>query len=295
VTAVAGGRPAGRPGLARIHSAVLLFGLAGLFGKLIDLPSALIVLGRVAFAVPTLAIAAAISRESLRPRSGRDALALAAPGLLLALHWTTFFEAVRVSTVAIALVSFATFPVLVMLLEAPLFKRRIGAGSVASAAAVLFGAWLSVPAVDLGNEATRGALWGLASAATFALLTVINEKSVGTRPGVVVAFWQDSAAALALAALAPLLAADVGSVSSRDVQMLAVLGVLCTAVAHTLYIGGLRTVPSRTAALIASLEPVYGIVFAIVLLGEVPAWRTLAGGAVILAAAAYASLRGERK
>jgi drug/metabolite transporter (DMT)-like permease len=112
---------------------------------------------------------------------------------------------------------------------------------------------------------------------------------------VTVAFWQEAAAALALAVSAPFLAASVPAVSAREILLLAALGVACTAVAHTLYIGGLRTVPSRTAALVASLEPVYGILFALALLGEAPAARTVAGGAVILAAAAYASLRGARK
>jgi drug/metabolite transporter (DMT)-like permease len=277
-----------------VHGAVLLFGLAGVFGKLIDQSAALIVLGRVAFAVPVLALAAVLSRLSLRPRSPRDALGLAAPGILLALHWTTFFQAVRVSTVAVALVSYATFPVFVVFLEAALRARRIRAWSLAAAAAVLVGAWLVVPEIDLANASARGALWGLASAASFALLTVINERSAASRPGIVVAFWQDAAAGAVLAALAPLLASGAPPITLRELGLLAALGIPCTALAHTIYIGGLRAVSSRTAALIASLEPVYGILFALVLLGEAPSARTVAGGAIILAAAAYASLRDER-
>jgi drug/metabolite transporter (DMT)-like permease len=290
----AGGGAARRGGLERVHGAVLLFGLAGIFGKLIDQSAALIALGRVVFAVPVLALAAALTRASLRPGSVRDALGLAAPGLLLALHWTTFFEAVRVSSVAVALVSYATFPVFVVFIEAALRRRRIRAWSLAATAAVLIGAWLVVPELDLANAAARGALWGLASAAAFALLTVINERSSASRPGIVVAFWQDAAAGAVLAALAPVLASGAPAITARDVALLAALGIPCTALAHTLYIGGLRTVSSRAAALIASLEPVYGILFALVLLGEVPSARTVAGGAIILAAAAYASLRDER-
>ena len=74
----------------------------------------------------------------------------------------------------------------------------------------------------------------------------------------------------------------------------AVLGVVFTAGAHTLFIEGLRSVRAQTAAVISSLEPVYGIVLAALFLGEVPAVRTLAGGLVILAAALAATRSAAR-
>jgi drug/metabolite transporter (DMT)-like permease len=69
------------------------------------------------------------------------------------------------------------------------------------------------------------------------------------------------------------------------------LGVFCTAVAHTLFIQGMRQIRAQTASIISSLEPVYGIVLALVLLGEVPTFRTLAGGAVILIAVLFVTLK----
>ena len=68
-------------------------------------------------------------------------------------------------------------------------------------------------------------------------------------------------------------------------MLLVVLGLVCTALAHTLFIGGLAVVTAHTASVIAALEPVYGIALALVLLGEVPGARTIAGGALIVAAA----------
>ena len=69
------------------------------------------------------------------------------------------------------------------------------------------------------------------------------------------------------------------------------LGLACTALAHTLFIGALAAVNAHTASVIAALEPVYGIVLALALLGEVPGPRTLAGGALIVAAAVIATRR----
>jgi drug/metabolite transporter (DMT)-like permease len=69
------------------------------------------------------------------------------------------------------------------------------------------------------------------------------------------------------------------------------LGIFCTALAHSLYTASLVRLPASTAAVCAALEPVYGIALALVLLGEVPGGRTLAGAAVIVVAAIVATHR----
>lgn len=65
------------------------------------------------------------------------------------------------------------------------------------------------------------------------------------------------------------------------------LGVVFTGLSHSLFIDGLKSVSAKTASIITTLEPVYGIAAAALLLGEVPGIRMIAGGAVILGAAAY--------
>jgi len=82
--------------------------------------------------------------------------------------------------------------------------------------------------------------------------------------------------------------------TARDVGLLLALGVLCTALSHTLFIASLRTVTAHTASVVAALEPVYGIALAFVLLGEVPSARTLVGGALIVGAAVIATRRAGR-
>ena len=75
--------------------------------------------------------------------------------------------------------------------------------------------------------------------------------------------------------------------------LLLALGLVCTALAHTLFIASLREVTARTASVVAALEPVYGIALAFVLLGERPDARVLAGGVLIVAAALVATTRRE--
>src|SRR4051812_22317631 len=115
---------------------------------------------------------------------------------------------------------------------------------------------------DPGDRATRGVGWGVASGLTFALLSLLNRRYVRRHAGITVALYQDAFAA----ALLPFAALRWPSLSARDVLLLLALGVLCAAVAHALFISGLRGVKARTAGMIACLEPVHGTGLAALLL-----------------------------
>lgn len=276
------------PALLALHLAVLLFGAAGLFGKLVALPPTVLVLGRVVFASLFLAAVLRIRGTGMGLQRRGDAAGLVGLGLLLAAHWVTFFHSIQLSTVAVGLLTFSTFPVFTAVLEPLLLKESWSWSSLGAALVSLAGVALVVPELDWANTLTRGAFWGVISGLTFALLSVANRGYVRRYPPLVLAFHQDLWAAVALLPFAFGLAAPP---TVRELGLLLLLGVVFTALAHTLFIRGLREVRARTASVIATLEPVYGIAFAVLLLGEIPGGRTLAGGAVILAVAAWVSLR----
>lgn len=271
--------------LAALHAAVLLFGFAGLFGKWIDASPVAIVLGRASVAAAALGIVLLRTRAVRRPFE----LRLVTNGAVLALHWVSFFAAIQVSTVAIGLLGFASFPLFVLVLEWMLLRRRWTGRKALTAALVTAGLVALVPSFSWSDGTVHGIAWGLVSGFTFALLAVLNRRLVASRRAVDVAFWQNLTAALCLLPFAWASPAALGSVGARDVVLILVLGLACTALAHTLFIAGLRTVSAHTASLIAALEPVYGIVLAVLLLGEVPGLRTLAGGALIVGAAFVAT------
>ncbi len=280
--------PLRRRSLAATHAAVFLFGFPGLFAKWLSWPAVTLVLVRVAFAAAALGLAGVLGRRDFRPRPARDIFPLALCGLILAAHWTMFFEAVRISTVAVGLLAYATFPVFASLLEPLAFREKIRPGSVGLALAGLLGVALIVPRFRLSEPVFQGVLWGLGAGLSFAVLSLFNRR-LGRRHGSwAAAFYQDAAAAVFLLPFG-LAALPRPAPTLRDWGLAAVLGVVCTAGAHTLFIEGLRGVKAQTAAIISSLEPVYGILFAAVFLGESPSLRTLAGGTVILAAALAAT------
>jgi len=214
---------------------------------------------------------------------------------VLALRWVSFFAAIQVATVAVGLLGFASFPLFVLLLERALLGRRWSRVEAATALAVGVGLGLLVPEFSFGNRTVQGLAWGLVSGFTFALLAVQNRRLAPGRSAVDLAFWQNLLAALCLAPVVAFAARGPFALDGHDLVLLLVLGLVCTALAHTVFIAALAVVSAHTASVIAALEPVYGIALAIVLLGEVPGPRTLAGGVLIVAAAVAASHRAARQ
>jgi len=277
-----------RQGLLEIHLATALFGLAGLFGKWLALSPLLIVLGRVLFASLTLALLILILGQSLRAIPLRTCLLLAGLGGILAFHWTAFFQSIQVSTVAIGLLAYSSFPVFTVLLEPALLRERLDGVNLLLAGVCLFGLFLIVPRFDPADAVFQGVVWGLLSGLSFAVLTVFNRRLTQVYSSLAIALVEDLGAAFFLL---PSLLLYRGGLTGRDVALLVFLGVVCTAGSHTLFIQGMRRVRAQTASIISSLEPVYGIALAFLLLAEVPSARTLAGGVVILGAVALISAR----
>ncbi len=283
--------------LLSIHAAVLLFGFAGLFGdaRLLPRTPLLIVFGRVVFAALALLLLALVKRDILRPLSRRGFFAFAALGILLAVHWATFFLSVRNSTVALALITFSTFPVFVAFLEPLFFRETLRFLDVVLAVVTLAGLVVLTPGLNVSDRATQGVLWGVASGLTFALLSLCNRRFVQNHSSMTIALYQDLFAAFVLL---PFAMADCPALTVRDVMLLVVLGVLCTAVAHSLFIAGLAGISARTASRIACLEPLYGTLLAILFLGDIPTLRTLLGGIIIVGVAFHSTIRAgvpERK
>jgi len=272
--------------LVAVHAAVALFGFAGLFGKWLTLSPVAIVLGRTTVA----ALALGILLLRARTRAPFD-VRLIANGVVLALHWLSFFAAIQESTVAVGLLGFASFPLFTLLAERVFLARRLRRRDGVTVLLVTAGLALLVPELSLANPVVLGLGWGLVSGFTFALLVVMNRRWTGTRTATDIAFWQNALAALVLVPFAWAADYAIGPIGGREIMLIIVLGLACTALAHTLFISGLAVVTAHTASVIAALEPVYGIALALVFLGEVPTPRTIAGGALIVAAAVIATRR----
>ena len=281
-----------RSALGALHIGALMFGLTGVFGKLAAASPAIIVFGRAAFAVLALACFARLSRSSTWHRlDARDLRRLLLGGLLLAGHWVSFFIAVKVAGVAIATLGFASFPAFTVILEGLIFRERIRLNEIVLVVLVSIGLVLVTPAFDLASEATTGLFWAVGSGLLFSLLSLTNRASSGRIPAVQAALCQNVVVALCLL---PVAAPGLSEVRALDWLWIALLGIFCTGLAHSLFVASLAVIKARTAAVVFALEPVYGITVAWLLFGETPTLRMLLGGALIIVAIIVASSLGNR-
>jgi drug/metabolite transporter (DMT)-like permease len=214
-------------------------------------------------------------------------------GPLLALHWVSFFAAVRLSSVAIALLGYASFPVFVLLLERGTHARALRPVEYATALLAAAGLATIVGDVAWSADATKGLALALVSGLTFALLVVRNRRLVAAGSAIRIALWQNVAAGVCLLPIVEIVDRGASWPGPVDLALLLALGVLCTGFAHTLFIVSMRRVSAHSASVVAALEPVYGIALAAWLLGEKPDARTIAGGVLIVAAATFASRRAQ--
>ena len=148
-----------------------------------------------------------------------------------------------------------------------------------------------VPEPRIDNRVVQGLAWGVLSGFAFALLAVSNRALAARRAPAAIAFWQNVCTAVCLA---PALAIFPARPDARDFALLLVLGVVCTALAHTLFIRSMRVLSAHTASVVAALEPGYGIALAAMLLDEVPDARTMIGAVLIVGAVLAAGARAAR-
>ena len=278
-------------GLVATHIAVLLFGLVGLFAKVVALPAIIIVLGRTFFSAAFLGAYLAVKRQKFALKTRSDYVLIVFAGIILAIHWTSFMQSIQVSTVAVGTLTLATFPLFSAVLEPLLFHEKMRVSDIACALVMLGGVACIVDDFSLEGSMAQGVLWGLLSAFTYALLSLANRKFSSGYPASLVSFYEQATATVVLL---PALFVFKPSFTALDIGMLAIMGIVFTAIAHTLFIGGLRTVKVRTAGIITGLESVYGVVAALLFLGEIPGIREVIGGAIILAVALYSTLASTR-
>lgn len=285
-----------------LHLAVVLFGGVAVFAEFVDLAPGPLVLARTAVAAVFVFGLQQLRRAGRgsgtddarrRPRSRRDLALLASLGIVLAVHWVAFFHAIQVSSVSVAVISVSTFPIFTALFESLGGRHRPRVLDLALASLAVAGVAVIMPTTDRADATVQGVLWGIAAAVLFAVLTIINARMVSAQSGSTgyssntVALYQYAGAALVLA---PFFGRDLVPAIGEQWLLLLLLGVVFTGVAHTLFISSMRSIRTQTASLMVSLEPLYAIVLAWLILAERPGPRIMIGGALILTAAVTGTL-----
>ena len=274
--------------LLNTHIAGLLFGGTSLFSRLIDLSALNMTAIRSLIAVVTLLVVLTARKQSLKLASVKHGVLMLVSGVLLGLHWVTYFHAMQVSSIAIGMIALFTYPMITIFIE-PLMKGALPKlADILCGFVVLFGVLLMVPSFSLQSEVTLGVLWGVFSALLFSVRNVVQRHYLSEYGGEVSILYQG----FVVTAMTVCFVDEVPSFDHTYIWLqLLVLGAFFTALPHVLFASGLRVLNAKTVSLVSCLQPVYATLFAYWVLHEQPALLTLIGGALIVMAAAWETYR----
>jgi drug/metabolite transporter (DMT)-like permease len=278
--------------LINLHVTVMLLGGTALFSKLIPLSALDITFGRSLPAFIMLFFVVKLSGESLRLNNTRDYFIGVGLGIIMAVHWVTYFASMQYSTVSVGIIALFTFPVITVLLEPFFEKIRISWQDIVSALVVLLGIWLIVPSVSLSDDVTLGVIIGVFSAFLYAIRNLLHRKYFSHYSG-------SKAMAYQIMVICPCLvffvSDDLVTMSTQTAFMLLLLGTIFTALPHAMVATALKHLRAKTFSLVACMQPLYGVIFAIALLNESPTWQTLIGGLLVISAAVYETVNTHRE
>jgi drug/metabolite transporter (DMT)-like permease len=273
--------------LISLHFTVVLLGGTALFSHLVPLSASDITLMRSVFACIALFLFLRLSSESLTLTSRKDYLIAIGLGILMALHWVTYFAAMQYSSVSVGMIALFTFPVITVLIEPFFEKVSLVWQDIVSALTVIAGVYFIVPETSLDNDITLGVLIGVGSAVLYAFRNLIHRKHFKQYSGAKAMAWQTLVIAIFLL---PTGSNEIADAPMSAWLMLLLLGTVFTALPHALIAASLRHLRAKTFSLIACMQPFYGVILAVLLLDENPSGNTLLGGILITSASIYETL-----
>lgn len=208
-------------------------------------------------------------------------------GILMAGHWVTYFYSLQLSSVAVGMLAVFTYPAMTTLLEPLVLRKRFEIRHLVLALLVLVGVYLLAPDFDLTNDSTAGLLFGLLSAFFYALRNVLMGQQVSTISGPVLMTYQMLIVAVAVL---PALAFHPFVPAQEAWPYLIGLALVTTALGQTIFLMSFRNFSVTTASILGCINPVFGIMYAVLFFNEVPPISSLFGGACILLAVGVEAL-----
>ncbi len=251
----------------KLHFIVLIYGFTAILGKLITLPAPQLVWYRMLIALITFYLFIRWKKTDISI-SRKQFFKLISIGSVVALHWITFFGAIKIANVSVALGCLATVTLFTSLLEPFFFHKRINALEVIIGLLIILGLYLIF---RYETKYTSGVVVALISAFLAGLFTVLNKIMVSKYKASVISFYE-MMGGLSCITIYLLISTWRGNPlslpSPSDFIFLLVLGIVCTAYAFAVQVDIMKHLTAYIVALTINLEPVYGIILAWFLFGE---------------------------
>ncbi len=268
--------------------ATLFISTSSVLGRYIKLPIEVIIWFRASIALIFLYTFLKLKKVNLKIQSPTEYLPFFLGGLFMGLHWITYFYALKLSNVALGVLSLYTFPVIIILLEPLILKVKFQSIHIIFGILILVGLYILTPTFDLENGQAKGILFGVFSAFCYAFRILIVKKHAAKYDGTVLMFYQVIIISVLLFPV--LFYMDLSGLKTQW-PFLLLLGLLTTAVGHSMLLHSLKFFSATTTSIISSMQPVYGIIMGFLFLSEIPKLNTFIGGSLILATVLFESLR----
>lgn len=277
--------------LLMLTLATLFISTSGALGRFIDMPTPVIIWWRCSLGTLFLFIFCRYKKFNLKIYSNRDFSTLLLSSIFLGVHWITYFYALKLSNVALGMLSLFTFPVITALLE-PLFaKTKLNPIHIFLAVLVLVGIYILAPDFDFESNQVKGILFGVFSAFCYAIRNLMLKKPAALYNGTSLMMYQTLFLTILL--LPVMFLQDISNITTQYPYVI-LLALVTTAIGHSLFISSLKYFSVSTASIIGSMQPIFGIIIAFIFLSEIPTLNTFIGGLIILSTVVIESLRSSR-
>jgi drug/metabolite transporter (DMT)-like permease len=261
-----------------LNLSFLFISTSGALGKWIDLPPEQIIFWRSLFSIPFLLLFLWTTKQSIKISFQWNASTLLA-GVLMGIHWVTYFYALQWSNVAVGMLSLFTFPVITAFLEPLFFNTRFNKKHIFLGGLTLLGIYFLVPSFDLAKTHGPAIALGVFSALCYAIRNILLKKARTSGNGS-----QQMLAQVVIIALCfvPFISQETVSMNQDFWPALVFLALFTTVIGHSMFLFSLTRFSVTSASIAASVQPLYGILIAYFFLNEIPHWGTYIGGALIV-------------
>ena len=252
---------------AHFHFIVFIFGFTAILGKLISIDALSLVWYRMSIASVVLALVLWIGKTSLKVTPKQIGV-MTICGLLIALHWICFFHAVKVSNVSITLAILSSGAFVTAFLEPIFYKRKFVTYELVLGLLVVFGLAIIL---DAEFNYINGIIYATLAMLFSVAFTLINGVAVKKSDPKVMSFYQLVTGALfttVFLGFSQGFDSDFFLLSSTDTLWLVILATVCTAYAFVVSIAVMRHLSPFSIMLGINMEPVYGILLAVLIFGD---------------------------
>jgi drug/metabolite transporter (DMT)-like permease len=252
-----------------LHIIVFIWGFTGILGKLIHIDAYHIVWHRTWIAVAGVVVFLLFTKRKITLPTRKASLKAAGVGLIVAMHWMTFYKSIELSTASLGILCLSTTTLHVTWLEPILFKKKFSVTEFLLGLVVIYGIYYASDDFSLNDY--DALIYGLFSAFFAALFSILNSKLVQETSSYQLTVYELGAGFLFVTVWL-LFSGDLDTsifvMTGTDFLLLLFLGLVCTSLAFILSLEVVKRLGAFTTALTINLEPVYTILLAVVILNE---------------------------